>query len=481
VTTSAVTILDACTDSALFAPWFRDRKTWTAWFTFLRALFGLPMTDDDLALYARCTGRSGRPTGGVHEAFLICGRRAGKSFVLALVAVFLAVFVDWSSCLTPGERGTIMIIAADRRQARTIFRYVAALLKVPLLTSFVGRSIAEAIDLNNNVTIEILTASFRTVRGYTLIAALCDEVAYWRSEESANPDTEIIAAIRPAMATVPGAMLLCASSPYARRGVLWDAFRRHFGKISPVLVWKADTRTMNPTVPESVVADAYENDPASAAAEYGAEFRTDVETFVSREIVEATVVAGRHELPPVPGTAYFGFTDPSGGSADSMTLAIAHRDKDCRAVLDAVRERRPPFSPDGVVEEFAELLKTYRIHTAAGDRYAGEWPRERFRAHGIRYEIAEKSKSDFYRDLLPVLNSGRLELLEHSRLVAQLCSLERRTSRLGKDSIDHPPGAHDDIANSVAGVTWAAVGGPGPLVITQRILDDVAAYRYHWS
>ena len=80
-----------------------------------------------------------------------------------------------------------------------------------------------------------------------------------------------------------------------------------------------------------------------------------------------------------------------------------------------------------------------------------------------------------------MLNSGRLELLEHSRLVAQLCGLERRTSRLGKDSIDHPPGAHDDIANSVAGVTWAAVGGPGPLVVTQRILDDVAAYRYHWS
>jgi hypothetical protein len=478
VTTSAITILDACTDPALFAPWFRDRKTWTAWFTFLRALFGLPMTNDDLKLYARCTGRSGRPTGRVHEAFLICGRRAGKSFVLALVAVFLAVFVDWSGCLTPGERGTIMIIAADRRQARTIFRYVAALLKVPLLASFVDRSIAESIDLNNNVTIEILTASFRTVRGYTLIGALCDELAYWRSEESANPDTEIIAAIRPAMATVPGAMLLCASSPYARRGALWDAFRRHFGKNSSVLVWKADTRTMNSTVPESVVAEAYDDDPSSAAAEYGAEFRTDVETFVAREVVEAAVVAGRHELARIPGVAYFAFTDPSGGSADSMTLAIAHREKDGRAILDAVREYRPPFSPESTVQEFAALMTSYGIYTTTGDRYGGEWPRERFRTYGIGYEVAEKSKSDFYRDLLPVLNSGRLELLDHPRLVNQLCGLERRTSRAGKDSIDHAPGTHDDIANSVAGVTWAAIGGPGPLVITQKILDDVAAYRY---
>jgi hypothetical protein len=80
------------------------------------------------------------------------------------------------------------------------------------------------------------------------------------------------------MATIPGAMLLCASSPYARRGVLWEAFRKHFGKPSSVLVWKADTQTMNPTVPLTVIVDAHERDTASVAAEYGAEFRTDVES-----------------------------------------------------------------------------------------------------------------------------------------------------------------------------------------------------------
>jgi hypothetical protein len=78
------------------------------------------------------------------------------------------------------------------------------------------------------------------------------------------------------MATIPDAMLLCASSPYARRGVLWEAFRRHFGRTgSPLLVWNADTRTMNPTVPQSVIDETMEADRASAAAEYGAQFRTD--------------------------------------------------------------------------------------------------------------------------------------------------------------------------------------------------------------
>ena len=74
---------------------------------------------------------------------------------------------------------------------------------------------------------EVHTASFRSVRGYTVVAAILDEIAFWRSEDSANPDREIVNALRPAMATVPGALLLAMSSPYARRGVVWDAYQRH--------------------------------------------------------------------------------------------------------------------------------------------------------------------------------------------------------------------------------------------------------------
>ena len=155
-----------------------------------------------------------------------------------------------------------------------------------MLTPLVARRTREAIYLTNRVVIEVHTASFRAVRGYTLIGAICDEVAYWRAEDSANPDVEIINALRPGMATVPGALLLCISSPYARRGALWDAYRAHHGQDGdPVLVWQADTRSMNPTVDPRVIEAAYEQDEAAAAAEYGAEFRRDVETFVSREAV----------------------------------------------------------------------------------------------------------------------------------------------------------------------------------------------------
>ena len=350
-----------------------------------------------------------------------------------------------------------MVIAADRKQARVIFRYIRALLmRVPMLARMVERESAEAFDLNNSTSIEIMTASYRSLRGYTVISALLDELAFWPTDDAAEPDVEIINAIRPAMSTIPNAMLLCASSPYAQRGALFAAFKQHYGKDGDrVLVWKAPTRTMNPTVPQAVIDDAIERDPVSAAAEFGAEFRIDVETYISRDVVEAAIVGGRHELPLAEGVRYFGFVDPSGGSSDSMTLAVAHM-QGTRAILDLIRERRSPFSPDDVVGEFAATLKSYDISTVRGDRFAAEWPRERFRVHGIEYAIAAKPKSDLYRDLLPLLNSGRVELLDHKRLVAQLCGLERRTARGGRDSIDHPPGAHDDIANAVAGVIAVA-------------------------
>ncbi|CUT15799.1 hypothetical protein BF49_6879 [Bradyrhizobium sp.] len=450
-------ILQATTDEKLFARWFKDHETWQAWFAFLCALFALPMSPEQMAIYRQCTTRTEPPKVPFNEAWLVCGRRAGKSFVLALIAVFLACFYNWRPYLSPGERGYIIIIAADRKQAQAILRYLKAmLLEVPLLQKLVSQENAESVELTNGVTIEVATCSYRTVRGRTIVAALCDEVAFWPSEDSSSPDYEVLDALRPGMATVPGAMLLCASSPYARRGAMWDAFTRFFGKNdAPALVWKAPTLTMNPTVPVGVIEAAYERDQASASAEYGAEFRTDVQSLVTREAVEACIESKVYERAPDRLHRYHAFVDPSGGASDSFTLAVAHREGDT-VVLDAIRERKAPFSPEEVTEEFCALLKQYRIAMVRGDRYAGEWPREQFRKRGIHYEPSDKNRSELYLDLLPKINSRTVELLDHNGLVVQLLGLERRTSRAGRDSIDHSPGGHDDICNAVAGAIVCA-------------------------
>lgn len=475
-----ISILDAIDDPSVWGGWFKDPETWRPWRAFLSVLFGLPLDPASLELYRQCTGRQHPPVTGFVEAWLVCGRRAGKSFILALIAVYLAVFRDWRPYLSPGEVGMIKVIATDRRQARVIHRYCRALLtQVPAFASLIATDSDDAIELTNRVTIEIQTASFRSVRGFTLVAILADEIAFWRSDETAaNPDAEIMAALRPAMATIPGAMLLAASSPYARRGELWNAHRQYHGQDdAPVLVWQAATRTMNPTVPQSVVDEAMERDPARAASEFLAQFRSDIEGFVSRDVVDAAVVPGRHELPHLAKTSYHAFTDPAGGSGnDSMTLAVAHRDGDGRAVLDLVRERRPPFSPEQVAADFAQTLRSYGVRRVTGDRYAGEWPREQFRKSGIQYETSDRSKSEVYLESLPLMNSGRVELLDHPRLVGQLCGLERRTARSGKDSIDHAPGAHDDVCNAALGaLLLASATKSNALVLSQPALQQFVA------
>ena len=120
-------------------------------------------------------------------------------------------------------------------------------------------------------------------------------------------------------------------------------------------------------------------------------------------------------------------------------------------VLDMVREVQPDFSPRNVVEGFARDLKRYGVTDVQGDHWGGEFPRELFREHGITYRPADHPKSDLYREWLPLLNAGRLQLLDLPRLKAQFCGLERKVARSGQESIDHAPGGHDDVANAVAG------------------------------
>ena len=449
-------IIQALDDPKVFDAFFRG-PTWAAWRAFLAALFGLPLTGDQLETYRKHTGRSTPPAQPHTEAWLICGRRSGKSFLCALVAVWAACFKDWRPLLGL-DSGTVMVVAADRRQARTIMRYCLGLLKsVPMLAQLIEGETRESVSLRNRIVIEVHTASFRSTRGYTIVCALLDEVAYWPTDESSSePDVEVINAVRPGMATIPGAMLLCASSPHARRGALWSAYAKHFGKDGdPVLVWQAATRDMNSTVSESYVDAHLAEDPERASAEYLAQFRSDLEAFVSREVIESCV-GDYFELSPEAGRSYYAYVDPAGGSGgDSFALAIAHREGN-GVVVDLVRERRPPFMPSQVIDEFVPLLRSYRIGKVTGDRWAGGFPPEAFQKGGIRYETAKESKSDGYRTALPMLNSGRIVLPKNDRLFGQLVSLERHVARGGHDVIDHPRDQHDDVANAAMGAAVLA-------------------------
>jgi hypothetical protein len=131
-----VTVLDAMGDPNLLGAAFPAPETWAAWRALLASVFALPLGEAETALYREHTSRQSPPASPAREAWLVVGRRGGKSRVAATVAVYLACFRDYRHVLAPGERGTLPLIACDRRQARTLVRYVDALLDAsPMLSA----------------------------------------------------------------------------------------------------------------------------------------------------------------------------------------------------------------------------------------------------------------------------------------------------------------------------------------------------------
>jgi hypothetical protein len=448
-------IIKAIHDKKMFKPCFRDLATWAAWIGLLKALFGLSMDETELALYRRCTGREKAPGRPFKELWAVIGRRGGKSFIMALVAVFKALFTDYAKHLSPGEVGVIQVIAADRGQAQVLLSYIRGILESnPVFRQYVDQSLKESIDLTNNISIEVMSCSYRSVRGRTVVCAIFDEIAFWRVE-GANPDKEILSAIRPAMATIPGSLLLVISSPYARSGILFEHHRDYYAKDDPdILVWQSDTRTMNPTISQDLIDRERKKDPSAAGAEWDAQFRSDIESFLTMESIEqCAVVPG--EMPPDPQTVYHGFVDPSGGRADAFTLCLAHSDRwTNKLVVDCLRGWQPPLNPESVVGEIAALLRSYRVNRVVGDKYAGNWVSSAFDKVGITYLPAAKPKSDLYLHLESLVNTYRAEIPKNKQLTTELVNLERRRSKSGKDQVDHPPRGSDDYANAVAGALY---------------------------
>lgn len=448
---ASVTIDRALRDANLLGAALGPADTWLTWLAILRASFGLPLDAEQSAIFGAVAGGRAPPTSRVRELWAIIGRRSGKSRIAAALADFVAAFGDHAGKLAAGEVGTILVLAASRVQAQAVFGYIVAFLESSAILSQLVKSVSvDEIILHGNIAISVHSNNYRTVRGRTLLACIFDEVGFWRDETTSLPDVETYRAVLPALATTRG-MLVGISSPYAQRGLLYSKHRDCFGQNDPdVLVVQAGTQVFNPTIDVGVIEQAHRDDPESASAEWDAQFRSDLSTFIDRAAIVRCVETNVRERPYDRAQRYTAFCDPSGGRHDSMTLGIAHREGE-RVVLDCLREVHPPFSPDDVVAEFVSVLSTYRVTTVTGDRYGGSWVSDAFRRNGVRYVASERTRSEIYLDALPMMMAGTAVLLDSPRLIGQISQLERRTSRMGKDGIDHMRGTSDDLCNAGLG------------------------------
>jgi hypothetical protein len=425
---------------------FRDLGTFRAWLVFVRAVEGLPLSDEEHKVFQRHTGRQASRLGGYPEAVAVVGVQSGKSRIAAAFASHAALV---------GEPGThALLLGQDHRGAmRVLLNYAREPFEqIDAFRAEVVRSTTDTLELKNGVSLSAYPCRPAAIRGLRACVVVIDELAFFTATDGRPVDVEMLRAARGRLATT-GGKLIVLSSPYAQTGALYDLHRKNHGRDdSDVLVWQASAPEMNPTLPSDYLQRIAQDDPEAYRSEVLGEFRTGLSTLFDPDALAACVAAGVRERAPEPGIKYTSFVDAASGSGkDAFTLAIAHLVDDV-AVLDAVRAWKPPFNPSGIIAEASTLLKAYRLFETTGDRYAPGFVSEGFRANGISYQASDRDRSTLYLDFLPAVNAERVRLLDDADLLRELRGLERRRGSAGRDRVDHRPGSHDDRANAAAGV-----------------------------
>ncbi len=483
---ATATIIDFISDPSLLRSSF-EGPSWDRWRAVLRAAFALPMSRRDRELFAEVSGDRAPPARRVKELVACIGRGGGKDSIAAALAVYVATTGDFTR-LRPGEKGTVMCLATDRDQAGIAFQYFKALLQeTPLLAPLIRKVDADRIALRNGAEIIVQTNNVRSPRGRTIACAIFDEAGHWLGVDYSNPDVEVDNAITPGLMRFPGSLKIIISSVHRRAGVLYDRYAKFFDKDDDdVLVVLGSALQFNPTLDAAEIERQLALDPEKAGAEYLSHWRDDLSTFLDRQLVEAAIERGVTVRPPQSNLRYAAFVDPSGGRGDSFTAGIGHRESPNVLVVDALYEKRAPFDSDRTIDELAQLLKSYNVNAVTGDDYGSDLTVAAFRRRGIAYKNlrlsdgdhrqGKLSRSEIYLSSVALFTSGRVRLPDNPRLVHQLISLERRAARSsGHDTVDHPAGGHDDLANAACGVLVALAGKSSPITLGPGQLERLYA------
>lgn len=410
------------------------------------------------------------------EGWFICGRRAGKSDALAsTIVAYEAALGGHEQHVRKGQPAYCFQIAQDLRMARYSLNFIRATLESsPLLKKLIKQITADRIDLNTGLTIAVVPPTLKAVRGYANPVAVLDEVGVWyQDSEAANPDYEILRAVKPAQMQFPNRMLVGISSPWNKAGLLYQYYEagtngEHANEAEKesfknCLVWHAPSAMMrsdqhrgNDRIPREWFAAEQSKDPRAFERECMAVFQDSISGFLSSELLRLCVDKGVAERPPAPRNFYVAAMDPA-FRRDAFALVIAHADQSGSVIIDLVRrwlpEKNRPINPQNVLEEIATILKPYRIQIVTSDQYHAESLGQLALSHGFTIEsfsFTGINKGSVYANLQAMVNQQRIVLLDHPEALKELRSLERRLTKTGVIQISAPVGQYDDIASALA-------------------------------
>lgn len=428
-------------------PQFKNLKTWAMWLVFLKSLYGLHLNASELEAFKKFTGRStyNPPPGGFHEGVAIAGVQCGKTSIAG------ALLDD--AALT-GEPGTVAAgVSQDHRGSmRVLLRYARAPFEtLDIFKAEVARDTADLLELKRGTALAAYPCKPAALRGVKASIVVLDEPAHFVSTDGRPTDLEMWRVARGRVA-MTGGKIVAISSPYAQSGLLYELHKKHYGNDdSPVLVWQASSKDMNPLLSEDYLQRMREDDPQGYESEVLGEFRQGVSNLFDFETLQSCVAVGVKERLPQNQNIYTASIDAASGSGkDAFCLAISHDDGG-RSILDCLRRWVPPFTPSSVIEECASILKQYRLSETTGDRYAENFIVDGFQKCGITFRRSDLTTIQTYLEFLPMVNSNTVLLLDDHTLLRELRGLQRSRGNAGRDRVNHRPGQHDDLAAACAG------------------------------
>ena len=420
----------------------------------LKSIYGLALNDRELETYLSITGRDTYDATEVREATAIAGRRSGKtSKIAAPIAIYEACRYHG---VPPGEDAHVVLLAATLKQANLAFRAIRKYLhQSEILKKRIVAETKSSIKLDNGVTIACHAASYATVRGLTIVAAICDELAFWpHDSNAANPEREVLDALYPGMANVKNPKLIKISTPFGKRGSLWTEFQDRKSLLFPV--FQVTTSEMNPTIKSGELEMHRERDESKFRREFMAEFSEDINDWIDPEIVGRCVVLGRRELPPELGVFYIAAIDPA-FCRDDFALAIAHRQSNGSVVLDLLvrwrGSKKIPVSWEQVRADIQYHCKRYGISAVYGDQHCASIIKEQLKQIGIYFNeitFGSNTRAEIFGNLKHLMHQSKIELLDNREFLEQFLNLEELTKDGGR--IDIQPGGtmKDDLAVVVA-------------------------------
>jgi hypothetical protein len=439
--------------------------------TILKATYGLELDQAELEIFRRATGREIYEPREHNEATVIVGRRGGKTSRIAAIIATYESYRDHN--LPRGERAYVLLIAPVTEQARIAFSFIRNfIVGSPPLKKKVVKIRTNEIDLENGITIACYPCSQVTIRGLSVVVAVCDEIGFWRDEvTAANPADEVLNALRPAMATFEKHKLIKISTPYRKDGILWREYLER--ATLEHLVWQLPSAQMNPTIPSDFLEKERRRDEESFRREYRAEFTDHITGWIGAETLQQCVTESCTERPRVNDAIYAAAADPA-FKGDDFALAVAHRSNDGTIILDHTATwtgTREALGYEWVCREIARILKLYDLNTIVGDQHCAAIIQQEFLKLGISYKeitFGAGTRLDIFGNLKHLLIQRKIEILDQPELLRQLRTLEEHKTPRGNIDIRPSYGAKDDLSVALALVAYQLTNidvGPTPFIM----------------